>query len=97
MITKDRHQLGEFLIQHKGVVTKTPIGTPLYDKLTEGIETAFNYEIGFIPAGAEHRPDIISNVFYNTPAYWWLLMLVNNVSDPFEGFNVGDQILIPII
>ena len=50
-----------------------------------------------IPAGFEHRPDLISNVFYGSPSNWWLLMLVNGISDPFEGFNVRDRILIPKI
>jgi hypothetical protein len=53
--------------------------------------------VGYIPAGYEHRPDLISNLFYGSPKNWWLLMLVNSVEDPFEGFNVGDSILIPKI
>jgi hypothetical protein len=52
--------------------------------------------VGKIPAGFEHRPDLISNLFFGTPGYWWYLMLVNGVTDPFEGFNSGDQILIPV-
>ena len=61
------------------------------------METSFDYEVGYVPAGYEHRPDLISNVFYGTPKNWWLLMLVNSITDPFEGFNENDQILIPKI
>jgi hypothetical protein len=97
MLAKNRHSIGDFVIYHKGAVTHTPVGTEGYDLLTANIDKVFNYEVGYIPAGAAHRPDLISNVFFSTPSYWWLIMLVNNVSDPFEGLNVGDQILIPII
>lgn len=97
MIVKNRHSIGDFVILHKGIITHTPVGTNEYDLLVENIDSLFNYEIGYIPVGAAHRPDLISNVFYNSPSYWWLLMLVNNVTDPFEGFNVGDRILIPIM
>jgi hypothetical protein len=97
MLFKDRLSLGKNIVLHKGVVTNTPVGSKTYDAFVAGIEDAYKYKIGKIPPGAEHRPDLISNTFYNTPSYWWLLMLVNNISDPFEGFNVGDRILIPEI
>jgi len=51
--------------------------------------------VGFVTAGFEHTPDLLSNVFYGSPDKWWLLMLVNNINDPFEGFKVQDRILIP--
>lgn len=54
-------------------------------------------DTNYVPAGYEHRPDLISNVFYNTPTKDWLIMMYNNIADPFEGLNVGDRILIPII
>lgn len=97
MIAKNRHNIGNYVALHRGVTTQTPVGSNLYDALVENIDTVFNYEVGYIPAGAVHRPDLISNVFYGTPSYWWLIMLCNNVTDPFEQLNEGDQIIIPII
>ena len=97
MITKDRHNLGNSKVLHKNVVTRSVVGISTYDNLVVQSDFMFNYDVGFIPAGVEHRPDLISNIFYNTPSYWWLLMLVNNVADPFEDFNVGDRILLPKI
>ena len=38
---------------------------------------------------------LISNLFYGSPKYWWLLMLVNNITDPSEGFVLNEKILIP--
>jgi hypothetical protein len=52
-------------------------------------------DIGYIPAGYEHRPDLISNYFYNTTTKDWLIVMFNNIRDPFQELNVGDRILIP--
>ena len=54
-------------------------------------------EVVYIPAGYEHRPDLISFNFYNTVKNDWLIMMYNNISDPFQQLNVGDRLLIPII
>ena len=56
-----------------------------------------SFTVGYIPAGYEHRADLISNLFYDTPTYDWLICLVNNVSDPFQQLNIGDSIKIPKI
>jgi len=54
-------------------------------------------DVGYVPAGYEHRPDLISDYFYNTVNNDWLIMMYNNISDPLQQLNVGDRILIPII
>jgi len=73
----------------------TIVGSPVFDTMTTFMDDAYSYEVGYVPAGYEHRPDLISNVFYGSPKNWWLLMLVNGITDPFEGFNVNQRILIP--
>lgn len=55
------------------------------------------YQVIKIIPGYEHRPDLISTIFYNTAKYDWLIMLFNNIKDPFQELNVGDTILIPNI
>lgn len=55
----------------------------------------FDYEIGVVPAGFEHRADLISDVFYGTPTLDWMICWVNNIDDPFTGLNVGDTLKIP--
>lgn len=82
-------------VRHRGVTVTTTVNTPYYENLARN--EGFEYETGVVPTGVENRPDLISDVFYGTPKYWWLLMLVNNITDPFEGFNIGDTIKIPII
>ena len=99
---KDDHKYGPYSVdfssvKHRGAEVTTILNTEEFDSILENLETAYEYEVGFIPAGFEHRPDLISNVFYGSPSNWWLLMLVNGISDPFEGFNVRDRILIPKI
>ena len=54
-----------------------------------------SFQIGYIPAGYEHRADLISDLFYDTPTYDWLICYFNNISDPFNELNLGDRILIP--
>ena len=83
------------LIQHRGCKISTILNTASFDSILENLETYYEYDVGFVPEGYQHRPDLISNVFYGSPKNWWLLMLVNGVTDPFEGFKVGEQILIP--
>ena len=92
---KGPYALDSNTVTHRNAKVKTIYNAPAYDKLIRNLEDAYNYEVGYVPLGYEHRPDLISNVFYGTPAYWWLLMLVNSISDPSEGFKVADRILIP--
>jgi len=88
-----RYDLGELFYSHRDTIVNSTVGHPNHDNRIR--QNSFQHDIAFVPAGYEHRPDLISNVFYKTPAYWWLIMEYNNVNDPFEGFNVGDRILIP--
>lgn len=42
----------------------------------------------------ENRLDIISNMYYNTPKYWWIIALANYILDPFD-IPVGTNLRIP--
>lgn len=41
------------------------------------------------------RPDMISYENYGTVKYWWIICLVNNITNPFTGVAVGDILVIP--
>lgn len=84
-------------VRHKDKTISTIVNDPLFDTMVGDLENAYDYEVGYVPAGYENRPDLISNVFYGTPINWWLLMLVNNITDPSEGFTQNQRILIPKI
>jgi len=95
-MTKASHYTLGFLdVKHKGKVTKTSVGSKEADKLITIMDKAYEYEVAYVPAGYANRPDLISDIFYDTAANWWLILLANNIPDPFEGLNVGDRILIP--
>ena len=50
--------------------------------------------VGVIPPGFEHRADSIADLFYGSPYLDWVILWVNNISDPFQQLNVGDRIII---
>jgi len=89
-----RYESGVTTVIHRNKNVTTSVGTIMDDTVAE-IDEAFKYRKGRIPIMHAHRPDLISNTFYDSPRYWWLMMHFNNVNDPFEGFNSGDEILIP--
>jgi len=86
--------IGTVTITHKGKLMNTVVGNSNWDSLVANIETVYQYDIGSIPEMFAHRPDNISNVFFNSPSKWWLLLLTNNIFDPFEELNPNDRILI---
>lgn len=43
------------------------------------------------------RPDLISFKYYNTVQYWWVILRVNDVRDPYDGLVVGALLKIPSI
>ena len=90
-----RYSHGVRILQHRGKNITTSVGSDM-DNLVKDLPN-LPTRLGVIPAGFEHRPDLISNIFFGSPGYWWYLMQVNGITDPFEGFNSGDQILIPIL
>jgi len=89
-----RYSNGVIGVKHRGVVVTTSVGT-LMDDVISNMEISYEYEKGRIPIMHSNRPDLISDIFYNSPSQWWFLMHFNGVTDPFEGFNSGDPILIP--
>jgi hypothetical protein len=87
--------LGTQSVVHKDKKIVKADSDKIYDFL-ESINVE-RVEVGYIPAGYEHRPDLISYYFYNTVKNDWIIMMYNNISDPFQQLNVGDRLLIPII
>ena len=90
-----RYSSGVVNQKHKGKISTTSTGNNSFDRYTVNISNITPTKEGIIPAGYEHRPDLIANLFYNNSTEWWRIMLLNNVPDPFEGFNVNDRILLP--
>jgi hypothetical protein len=95
MTDKSVNQIGSEKIKHKGNVTRTITTSQVANEFIVNLAKSYEVDIGYIPAGFEHRPDLISELFYDTPSYEWLIMMMNNIDDPYESLNVGDRILIP--
>lgn len=48
-----------------------------------------------VPAGMEHRPDLIANAVYGSPKLYWVVLVANNIYDPEEALDIGDKIRLP--
>ena len=42
-----------------------------------------------------YRPDLISFKLYKTKEYWWVLLLINGIMNPFNDMYVGQVIKVP--
>lgn len=82
-------------VEHKGKLITTSLHAGIDDYL-KSLESK-EMDIGYIPAGYQHRPDLISDLFYDTVTRDWLILMFNNIKDPFQELNVGDRILLPKI
>lgn len=92
----NHHSRGYETIRHKGKDIVVSVTSPEFIEFTLNLKNK-PFQIGFIPAGYEHRADLISDIFYETPVYDWLICMYNSISDPFNELNLGDRILIPSI
>ena len=81
-------------LYHKGKTISTTVGSTLHEGTVQQIQRTIGTE-KFIPAGYAHRPDLISNLFFDGPGAWWSVLAINGLSDPFESLNVGDRIGLP--
>jgi len=82
---------------HRGNPISTILHSEEFDFIIQNLEEAYEYNYIYISDSLEHRPDLISNEAYGTPKFWWLIMFVNGITDPFEGFNINDKIRIPVV
>jgi hypothetical protein len=84
-------------IQHRGHIIPTSVGSRGYENIYGGSNNEiFVKKSGVIPMGYEHRPELISNLFSDTPSLWWVVCERNNIFDIFEQLKSGDSIRIPL-
>lgn len=41
------------------------------------------------------RPDLISYRYFGVIDYWWIILKINNIDDPWNDLVLGNQIMIP--
>jgi len=85
---------GSARILHKDKNISTSLTSSDFEKFIESMDS-FSFYNGSVPAGLEHRADLIANVVYGDPTLDWLICWFNHVSDPFQQLNAGDSIRIP--
>ena len=83
-------------MNHKGVQVTTSLGSD-YESYLLKLRDIITTRTGVIPTQHANRPDLISDIFYDTPANWWVIMEVNDINDPFENLNAGDPVKIPLL
>ena len=65
-----------------------------WNKVSIPISDQDNYYI--VDMLTENRLDIIANSYYNSPRYWWVIALANNIDDPFD-VPRGTNLRIPLL
>jgi hypothetical protein len=92
-----RASYGQVIIEHKGRKIPTSVGSRSYEGMFGGdrMLAVFARTQGNIPDGYNHRPELIANLFLNTPASWWIICERNSIFDVFEQLNSGDTLRIP--
>ncbi len=61
------------------------------------IDPADDDSIFIIPLAMEGRADKISNLFYSSPRYMWVILMRNQIDDPFSELLAGNRLFIPSI
>ena len=89
----NHYKIGANIVKHKSKSIATSLNTQ-FDSYMSIIQKG-KFEVAYIQAGYEHRPDLLSELFYSTVTYDWLIVMANNIKDPFQELNAGDRILIP--
>jgi len=98
LVATTRKSFGLITIEHKNRLITTSVGAVQYEDQFCGLLSDDNYpnKIGSIPAGFAHRPDLIANLWLNSPGLWWLICERNNITDVFEQLKLSDRIYLPI-
>ena len=88
-----RYNYGVMYLNHKERLTTTSVGSE-YDDFLKRLD-GVSVKTGRVPSFCKERPDQISDIFYDTPGYWWYTMQYNSYFDPFEDLAAGSTISIP--
>jgi hypothetical protein len=94
MVFNNHLKIGSVTVLHKDKNVTTSLNSVDFENFVASMKD-FDFNVGNIPPGFEHRADLISNLFYNTPTLDWLICWFNDIKDPFQQLNVRDQIKIP--
>ena len=94
-MSMSRYNYGVTTLLHKNFLVTTTLGSS-YDMFLDSLASKESRP-GKVPSFVKQRPVLISNVFYDTPGYWWYIMQFNGITDPFEELLGGAAINIPAL
>jgi hypothetical protein len=95
MVEYNNHlKIGSVSVVHKNKMVVTNLSNRDFELFLKNMDD-FAFDVGHIPPGYEHRADLISDLFYNTPSLDWLICWYNGIDDPFQQLNILDEIKIP--
>lgn len=89
------YSIGSNVYVHKGKRITSIVSNPLADKYIANTNFDVNTQPGKVPAGYEHRPDVIANLFLANPDDLWYLCLASQLYDVFEDFGLNSRIRVP--
>tara|TARA_R110000824_G_scaffold56413_3_gene154445 strand:- start:20946 stop:21239 length:294 start_codon:yes stop_codon:yes gene_type:complete len=94
---KNHLSVGSELVTHRGKTIASGLISIAYQNFVENLHRDYEFEEAVVTPQVEHRPDLISDAFYDTVDLDWLVLLSNGISDPFEGLNIRDVIKLPLL
>ena len=84
MAYKNHLAIGHRVVRHKGKTLSSALISTFYQNFVEDLDSLFEFEEVMVTPEVIHRPDLISDAFYDTVDFDWLILLSNNIKDPFE-------------
>lgn len=70
-------------------------GQPVWGLLVPTVTPHPTDQVFTMTDSGQHRLDLVSAVFYQTPSLWHVIAQVNNIRDPLTGVAQGSTLRIP--
>ncbi len=90
------YERGESFVTHRGRKINTTLGSQEYDDFVEALMQT-EYITWTVTPGYDHRPDAIADKFLGASELFWIILVFNNITDPFENLELGSKVKIPQI
>ena len=91
---KGPYDKGEEVVSHKGKTINTVVHSESYEAFVEEL-LEIPSTTWTITKGYNHRPDAIADRFLDSPELFWVILVYNKITNPFEALTIGSKIKIP--
>jgi len=95
MVNSTDDQKSRYSHSEEGATKSTGRFLDFYER--RNIDSAEDDIVFTIPLEMENRPDKISNHFYSSPKYMWVVLMRNDIKDPLTELVAGKRISVPSI